>query len=636
MSPRLHCTLLLFLIFSAAVAQTGPPSADIPLNKDHVPDGRRLRAALRAMERGDALSAKGGEEFAAAMEAYRQAYAINPELAGLDYKMGVCLLNGPTPHNALPLLQRAAELDPHRPRVHFLLGCALQLHARWDEAIAHFQEHDRIIRSTPDADRTFLLVDKHIQECQAGKALMAVPVEARVTNLGPGINSEGSEHGAMLDGKGNLYFSGHRTPTVSAMTDKAEKRHNHKQEELYRSRWTAQGWSIPEQVPDGTDTTRNQAPAALPDGAEQGSRTWRTNDGHWLYFVSDRPGGMGGSDIYRSAWDQAVGAWGPAANLGPVINTPYDEEDVYAPGDGRTIHFASRGHNTMGGFDLFKATCNHGIWTRPVNLGWPINSPGDDGSLVITADGRTGYFNSMRAGGQGGQDLYRVELPTGPRMGAGAMLASAGGGAAWPEEEQRMQLIGFIKGLKMMEPVPAVIEVTSLSDPTFQAAFQVDKATGRFVAEVPTGQPYAVHVKADGYLLHTEHVHATSGTQELNMALKPAVAGSAEVLRNVFFDHDTFALDSVSMVELTSLVGYLKANPGLRVEIGGHTDGDVGPIPNQALSEARAQAVVDWLVTHGIAPQRLRAKGYGEASPVAPNDTRANKALNRRTEIRVL
>lgn len=120
------------------------------------------------------------------------------------------------------------------------------------------------------------------------------------------------------------------------------------------------------------------------------------------------------------------------------------------------------------------------------------------------------------------------------------------------------------------------------------------------------------------------------------MALKPAVAGSAEVLRNVFFDHDTFALDSVSMVELTSLVGYLKANPLLRVEIGGHTDGDVGPIPNQALSEARAQAVVDWLVTHGIAPQRLRAKGYGEASPVAPNDTRANKALNRRTEIRVL
>lgn len=630
MSPRLHCVLLLFLLGSAALAQTGPQPTDNTFDKDPVPDQRQLRTALRAMERGDALAAKGGVDRAAVMEAYRQAYAINPDHAALNLKMGVCLLNGPAPHNALPLLQHAAELDPGLPRVHFLLGCALQLHARWDEAIAQFQLHDSIIRRTPDADRTFLQADKHIRECQAGKALMAAPVQATVTGLGPGINTEGNEYGALLDGNGSMYFTRRST---QGMPGKVRRKDNKGHEDIYRSRWTANGWATPEPVPGGLDMARNED---FTDSVAHGSSTWRTDHGRWTYFTSDRPGGMGGSDIYRAAWNPATGAWGPAENLGPVINTPYDEEGVFATGDGSTIHFASRGHNTMGGFDLFTSSYGLGKWTTPENLGWPINSPGDEGALMISADGRTGYFNSMRAGGLGGEDLYRAELPADTHTGVGAMLASAGGGAPLPEDEQRMELIGFIKGLKMMEPVPAVIEVTSLRDPDFQAAFHVDPATGRFVGEVPSGQPYALHVKADGYLLHTEHVHATPGARELNVALKPAVAGSSEVLRNVFFDHDTCALDSVSMVELTSVAEYLKANPGLRVEIGGHTDSDVGPIPNQALSMARAQAVVDWLTTHGIAAERLQAKGYGEANPIAPNDTRANKALNRRTEIRVL
>ncbi len=673
--PMLRHALSFVLLFIAATGLQAQPvgqASDVPFDKFQIADAGKLKQALAAIKRADALAIKGGVDHAAAMAAYQEAYRINPENAELNLKMGLCQLNGPLPSSAFSHIARAAQLDPFLPRVHFLIGYALQLNAKWDEAIAAFKRHGEIIRRTPDPDRTYNMVEKHITECNNGKTYMNAPTEAKVANVGPSINTDGSEYGALLDGKGNMYFTSRRSNSTGG---KINKVNNSWFEDIYQSRWQADGWSSPEPVAGALNSPRNDAtvsmrcdgqsmliyrdeknggdlylssrsgdtwnePVLLPsaiNSSAQESSAWRSGDGKWLYFVSSREGGLGGSDIYRSSWDESTQSWSTAENLGPDINTPYDEEGVFAPGDGSTIYFASQGHTSMGGYDLFKATEADGLWSRPENLGWPINSPGDDQFLVLSADGTSGYFNSVRAGGMGEDDIYRVDLPIQGRVQETAMLVSAAGGVPMAQDEELVRLIGFIKGLKMMVPLDATVELMSLQEPTFNAILKTDPVTGEYTAMVPAGQDYAIRVNADGYMLHSERVQGVESEVRMDMNMKPIAAGNAEVMQNILFEPNSYKLDASSTAELEDLAAFMKANPGVRIEVGGHTDTDVGPIPNQELSEARAHVVVNWLVGHGILPDRLEAKGYGPTKPIVPNASKSeDKAFNRRTEVRVL
>lgn len=663
-------SLVSFFAFAGCiVAQTG--GGDVPFDKTHIPDGALLKKALAAIKKGDALADKGGVDLPEAMASYEEALRINADNAELTLKLGVCILNGPHPHTALATIKRAAELDPALPRVHFLLGFALQLNAKWDEAMEEYARHGQIIRLSPDPDRTYNMVDKHITECRNGKTYMASPVRATVMNVGTSVNTLGNEYGALLDPKGELFFTARR---VGATGGKINKVNNNWFEDIYSSRWEANGWSVAQPVAEPLNSSRNDATVSLSaDGKQmilyrdernggdlfvseragngwtepqplpasvnspaQESSAWRTADGEWLYFVSSREGGLGGSDIYRSPWDVTVREWGTAENLGPDINTIYDEDGVFMTADGNTLYFASQGHSSIGGYDLFKSELRNGQWSKPENLGWPINSPGDDQFIVLSADGATGYFNSVRPGGSGGDDIYRVEFPIGRQVDQTAMLVSAGQGVPMSEDEQMLRLIGFIKGLKMMEPLNATVELMSLKDPIFKASFTTDPKTGAFTAEVPAGKDYAVHVSADGYLMHSEYVESTKGQVRMDVDLKALEPGNSEVMRNILFEKNSYKLDASSAAELEMLAGFLKGNPELRIEIGGHTDSDVGPIPNQQLSEARAYVVLNWLVAHGITPDRLEAKGYGDSEPAKPNSGDGEKAMNRRTVIRVL
>lgn len=664
-------TIFLTAMLAAAIGIKAQSTANVPFDKEHISDAGKLKTALAAVKKGDALAVRGGVDFPAAMAAYAEALAINPDNAELHYKIGVCQLNGPAPASALEHLQRAAVLEPSMPRVHYLLGHALQLNAKWDEAIAEFKKHGEVVRLSPDPDRTYNMVDKRLRECRSGKALMAAPSKAVVTSAGGTINTEGGEYGALIDGKGNLYFTSRRQQGTGGKVNKVT---NNWYEDIYTSRWTANGWSAPVPVQGPLNSAHNDAtvalvgegssmiiyrdeknggdlfqsnlangmwsePVALPptvNSAAQESSAWPSGDGQWLYFVSSRDGGMGGSDIYRSPWNKEQRTWGAAENLGPNVNTPFDEEGVYAPGDGSTIYFASQGHNSMGGYDLFRASCSNGAWSKPENLGWPINSPGDDQFLVLSADGRSGYFNSVRAGGMGEDDIYQVDFPAEPKVQETAMLASAGAGVPMAESDRQLRLITFVKGLKMMEAAEASVELMSLDEPRLNIALILDTATGAYTAEVPAGKEYVMLVQAPGYLPHFERVAEKTGQLQMEMDLKPNTAGSSEVMRSIFFKSGTATLDDPSTVVLQALAQYLKADPKLRLEVGGHTDSEPGPIPNKELSEARAKVVVHWLVSNGIGAERLEAKGYGDSQPLAPNDSEEHKALNRRTEIRVL
>jgi outer membrane protein OmpA-like peptidoglycan-associated protein len=292
----------------------------------------------------------------------------------------------------------------------------------------------------------------------------------------------------------------------------------------------------------------------------------------------------------------------------------------------------------MGGYDLFSSTCTNGNWSSPQNLGWPVNSPGDDRDLVLAPDAGSGYFSSDRAGGSGRSDIYRVDFSQGGNADATAMLVSAGPDVPMTDDAQRLRLVGFIKGLHMMEPVQARIDLMDLADATFTASFTSDPVTGEFTADVPAGRSYAMHVTADGFMPHSERIVGDPATKDvrMDMGLKTTAVGNSEVMRNILFRPDRSDLAVGSTTDLDQLVAFLKANKDVRIEIDGHTDGDTGPVPNQLLSEQRAQVVLQYLVEHGVKRDRLVAKGFGASQPLHPNDTPEHKALNRRTEIKVL
>ncbi len=652
------------------LAQANGPAVNVPFDKAHFSDASVLKQAVAAMKKANALAEKGGLDQAEAMALYAQAAQVNPDNAELNLKMGICMLNGPAPATALPRLQRAAELDGTLPRVHYLLGYAYQLNAKWQEAIVEYKRHGEVVARTPDPDRTYNMVGKRISECNYGKSLMANPSAAQVFALGAPVNTVGSEYGAVLDGKGTMYFTSRQAGNTGG---KVNKVNNNWFEDMYSSVWGANGWSIPQRLPEPVNSVRNDAtvavtadgqgliiyrdesnggdlfmaqrmadgwnnPVPLPatvNSIGQESSAWPTADGKWLYFVSSREGGMGGSDIYRSPWDAVVGNWGTAENLGPAVNTVYDEEGVFLTPDGKTLYFASQGHSSMGGYDLFKSTMVASGWSKPENLGWPVNSPGDDQFLVLSADGSTGYFNSVRPGGMGEDDIYRVQFPAPVQVDQTAMLASMGSEVPIAKQSEQLRLEGFIKGLKMMPAEVVVIEIESPQDPSFFERITVD-STGGYSALVPAGREYTLHVLADGYLPHSERVEADRENVKLDMNLSAMDRGNTEVMRSILFRSSSYELDSSSVSELVRLEKVLNGHAALRLEIGGHTDSDTGAIPNQPLSEARARVVLNWLVAHGIAPDRLEAKGYGDTQPVAPNNSAAGKALNRRTEIRVL
>ncbi len=339
-----------------------------------------------------------------------------------------------------------------------------------------------------------------------------------------------------------------------------------------------------------------------------------------LYFTSSMPGGYGGKDIWVSR-RLPDGKWSRPRNLGPTINTSGDEASPFIHPDNQTLYFNSNGHPGYGTTDLFLSRKQGDTaWSTPFNLGYPINTIDDEGSLIVAADGKTGYYASDGGPTLGGLDLYTFELPENARA------------------LQTTWVRGQVFDRKTREGLPSLIELTELDTRITISRLQTDE-DGNYLVTLPAGKQYAFNVNRKGYLFHSENFDIDKNISDsflvVDIPLQPIEKGASIVLKNIFFDNNEFELKPESMTELEKVVALLKDNPALTISIEGHTDNVGSDADNLKLSVNRAKAVVGFLVNQGIDPKRLTHKGYGATMPIAPNSTQEGKALNRRTEMKV-
>ncbi len=381
--------------------------------------------------------------------------------------------------------------------------------------------------------------------------------------------------------------------------------------DLFISRRIGNRWSPPENL-----------------GPPVNSRHWESqpslgSDGRTLYYVrgTQPRDGIQSMDIFVTRL-QEDGSFGPPEKLGPQINTPFQEESVQIHPDGRTLYFSSNGHPAFGGLDIFVSRMgDDGVWGPALNLGWPINSGGDENSLLVSADGRIAYFASDRAGGLGGLDLYSFEL--------------------YPEArpEPVTYIRGVVTDITNGKPVEADVELYDLTSGKLATAAYSDPSTGEFLVCLPTGRDYALNATAEGYLFFSANYSVAASKDGvppvLEARLSPLTSGSTLTLRNIFFNTASAELLPASNTELDKLLRLMKANPSIRIEVAGHTDNVGADADNQRLSEQRAAAVARFLTGYGIDAARVTSVGYGESRPVATNDSEEGRALNRRTEVLV-
>ncbi len=340
-----------------------------------------------------------------------------------------------------------------------------------------------------------------------------------------------------------------------------------------------------------------------------------------LYFAARDPSGFGGSDLFVS-YMQPNGSWGTPRNMGPEINTGADESCPFIHADNQTFYFTSSGHPGYGGTDLFFLRKQpDGSWSKPQNLGYPVNTIDDEGSLVIASDGKTAYYASDGADSRGGLDIYSFELPVPDRP------------------SKTLWVKGNVFDQKTKLGLPSAVELINLSTAQTNSKVQTDEE-GNYLITLPVGNDYVFNVNRKGYLFYSGSFslkeHSTDTTYTINIPLIPIEVNASMVLQNIFFDTRQSELKPESMIELDKVIQLLKDNPSIKIEISGYTDNIGKPADNLVLSNSRAKSVIHYFLYKGIPVDRLTAKGFGETKPIADNKTEEGRAKNRRTELKVL
>ncbi|MDP1803170.1 MAG: OmpA family protein [Bacteroidota bacterium] len=426
------------------------------------------------------------------------------------------------------------------------------------------------------------------------------------------INSWGNEGAPSLSADGNIMFFASCSDETGDYGSPDRKGYGSC--DIFYSQKVNGKWTKP----------RNAGPAINTANFE--SQPSFSSDGRELYFVRGilHRGAAKEYDIYMSKISDD-GKFTPPVKLGPNINTTEMEESVFIHPDNMTLYFSSAGHPGMGGLDIFMSKRQpNGEWGKAINLGYPINSFVDDNSLLVNPGGKIAYFASNRAGGYGDLDIYQFDLP----------------------EDLRPEKITYVKGKvynsKTKETLEASFELVDL-ETQLSVTKSYTQKNGEFFVTLTANKNYLVNVNKDGFLFYSDNFSLKGKETDfskpflLDIPLDPIDTGSVVELRNVFFDVGKWDLKPESKAELDKLGAFLTKNASLKIELGGHTDSDGIRKSNIILSENRAKAVYNYLITTSkISEVRLIYKGFADLKPKVKNDTPENKAKNRRTEFKIL
>ncbi len=342
-----------------------------------------------------------------------------------------------------------------------------------------------------------------------------------------------------------------------------------------------------------------------------------SSDGNTLYFSSDRPSGYGGTDIYVSRRTRE--GWSKLENLGPIINSPYDEMSPVIGFDNKSLTFSSNRPNGFGGFDIYFSKLNNNVFSIPKNAGEPINSKADEYYYYSLPNSKYAYFSSDRGGGSVGLDIY-VAYPN-------------------PFESESVVLVsGIVTDALSKYPLGADITVTDLGSRVKVAEMKSDDMTGVYYVVLQPGRIYSITASKKGYVFYSDRIQIPAdeaGHEETkDIQLYPLTQGNTRLL--VFFDFDKSTLKDESIPELDRIVEFLRDNKDIKIQLEGHTD-DVGTDDyNDRLSLGRANAVRDYLLSAGISGSRIKTTGFGKKKPLKKDTSEEAKALNRRVEMKII
>ncbi len=603
------------------------------------------RKAQQYYEKG--LQSLQFHDYKAAITLLRKAVSEDPAFATAYQQLGDIHRKQQHFRQAVPCYEEVMHLNPTLTTLTlFGLGESLLHTGRYTEALPYLKRY----REGNITEKTKNLVDKYIADCHFALRMdQVMPISRR--KLPPSINTSNDEYFPKL--------------TADNSTIIFTRKENN-QENFYESRLTGSNdWTEAKKLVGEINSANfnEGAHCISPDGkylfftgcnrpngqgscdiyvAKKENGRWSTPmllsapintkgweaqpaisaDGRTLYFVSNRAGGMGGNDIWKSELDRN-GQWKEPVNLGKNINTPYDESAPYIHADNKTLYFASNGWPGYGGQDLYMSKVDtSGNWTMPVNLGKPINDSYNQTAIHVSMNGAMGYFSSQDTATYR-LDIHEFTLPDFIKPNPVAYIA------------------GTVRDANNKQPLAAKISVTNTASQDIVFEDQSDEQDGKFIATLPIGQNYAVHVQREGYLFDSRQYDLTDTnlanekfiTEILLSTIEP---GNTTKLGNVYFDTNKYNLLSPSKSDLQLLLKFLKINPTTKIEVGGHTDNTGNKELNDKLSENRANAVKQYLLQNGIAASRIMSKGYGDRLPVASNDTNEGRQLNRRTEIKVI
>jgi outer membrane protein OmpA-like peptidoglycan-associated protein/Tol biopolymer transport system component len=616
----------------------------------HTTSNRALKSYNEGLTSYDYL------DYQKAENQFKEALKLDPKFFEAYMMLGELFLKQKRYPESADNYRQAVRIDSlfFKP-VFYSLAVAEMMSGDYQNAKIHFQVY---LDQKGMSEKNQLSARKNLRNCEFAFKAIKNPVSFNPVNAGAGINTSEDEYWPSITVDG-------QTLMFTRQTFSYNDSHfsNQAQEDFYISTWGDNKWNTALNAGSPLNTPSNEGAQTL---ASSGNYMFFTacdrpgavgscdiyfsvyNDGRWtqpynlnspvntpmwesqpsvssdgkvLYFSSSRPGGFGGKDIWYSILDSSS-RWKSPVNMGMDVNSEGDEMSPFIHFDGRTLYFSSDGREGMGGFDLFMTRMNKdSVWSKPENLGYPINTYNDEMGLVIESNGKRAYFSTVREKSKG-KDIYYFDL----------------------DESIRPDPVSYLKGKVIDKVTGAMIkadyELINLSSNQVTIKSTTD-SRGSFLVCLPSGNNYGINVRKPGYLFHSENflfegIHTIAEPYIKKIVLSPIKIGEKMLLANIFYATDSWEIKEESSAELSNLADLIIDNKNVVMEIGGHTDSTGSDDHNKILSEKRALSVVSYLISRGVEKERLKSRGYGNSLPIGDNDSAEGRQLNRRTEAKVL